>query len=67
MQGDSLASFSKRKSAQNQHRFRSAIFYGADFSSGKAQNAVNPFGLTSILTKHEGKSAHKKQFRIYLS
>ena len=38
-----------------------------DFSLGKAQNAVNPFGLTSILTQHSGKSVHKKLIRIYLA
>ncbi|MGN0534960.1 MAG: hypothetical protein ACI4IR_03045, partial [Eubacterium sp.] len=60
-------SSSKQKSAQNQFRFRSQIFYETDFLIGKAQNAVNPFGLTSILTQHSRKSVHKKLIRIYLA
>jgi len=36
---------------------RSKIFKRADFCSAEAQNAVNPVGLTSILTMVERKSA----------
>ena len=34
---------------------------------GEAKNAVNPNGLTSILTRQCGKSALKKQVRIILA
>ena len=38
-----------------------------DFCVGKAQNAVNPFGLTSILTKLCEKSANEKLVRFTLT
>ncbi|MBQ9914188.1 MAG: hypothetical protein IJO73_08160, partial [Clostridia bacterium] len=42
-----------------------AIFCGADFWQDKAQNAVNPIGFTSILTKCWRKSARKKRGSDY--
>uniref|UniRef100_UPI003FEF03B5 hypothetical protein n=1 Tax=Eubacterium sp. TaxID=142586 RepID=UPI003FEF03B5 len=38
-----------------------------DFLQSKAQNAVNPFGLTSILTKLCEKSANEKLVRFTLA
>ncbi|MBR3815746.1 MAG: hypothetical protein IKJ27_03350, partial [Clostridia bacterium] len=42
-----------------------AIFCGADFWQDKTQNAVNPIGFTSILTKYWRKSARKKRGSDY--
>jgi hypothetical protein len=38
-----------------------------DFCQAAAQNAVNPFGFTSILTIDWRKSVFKKLFRIILA
>ncbi|MBR3816816.1 MAG: hypothetical protein IKJ27_08840, partial [Clostridia bacterium] len=40
-------------------------FCGADFWQDKTQNAVNPIGFTSILTKYWRKSARKKRGSDY--
>jgi len=44
---------------------RSKILKRADFCEDEAQNAVNPDGLTSILTKYERKSAFSKRSSDY--
>ena len=51
---------------ENHARFGSQIFWGADFLQSEAQNAVNPNGLTSILTRQCEKSTFKKRVRIIL-
>ena len=51
---------------ENHARFGSQIFWGADFLQSEAQNAVNPNGLTSILTRQCEKSTLKKRVRIIL-
>ena len=51
-----------RLQAQKQKFIHADTVFGAsslkqnDFCAGKAYNAVNPFGLTSILTQHTRKS-----------
>jgi hypothetical protein len=64
--GASLADFSAPKIPRNSARFESKNFYKADFWLCKAQNAVNPFGFTSILTQQRQKSACENRVRIRL-
>ena len=51
---------------ENHARFGSQIFWGVDFLQSEAQNAVNPNGLTSILTRQCEKSTLKKRVWIIL-
>ena len=60
-----LADFSAPKIPRNSARFESKNFYKADFWLCKAQNAVNPFGFTSILTQNERKFAFLKRCSDY--
>ena len=48
-----LLHLTRIKISQNLLSLRSKILKSVDFYSYKAQNAVNPDGLTSILTKYE--------------
>ena len=48
-----LLRLTRIKISQNLLSLRSKILKSVDFYSYKAQNAVNPDGLTSILTKYE--------------
>ncbi len=58
---------SHQKSNEKSSLSGQRIFSIADFWQDEAQNAVNPFGFTSILTKYWRKSAFKKLFRIILA
>ncbi|MBR3754063.1 MAG: hypothetical protein IKK49_03035 [Clostridia bacterium] len=60
MKGDSLSASSTSKNPSKIRTFGSQIFCKADFWHIKAQNAVNPDGFTSILTKRWQKSALQK-------
>jgi len=65
LKGASLSASEASKNPAKIRTFGSAIFCGADFWQDKTQNAVNPIGFTSILTKYWQKSARKKRGSDY--